>query len=219
MKKVDEMINGHTLIELGFRSGKWFKEAIEHINTNELEGDEMMIYLEQFKSAPIIDLHAEAVTFEINIRPENELEETNVTQVIDTMAELMKTPTLVSGAIMPDACPTGSIGTIPVGGVAVAKNAIHPGMHSADICCSVMLTDFGQTDPKAVLDAAHESTHFGPGGRDRASQFRFPTDLLAEIEANYFLNDQKCISAARSHLGNTRRWKSLLVRRKIKNDG
>ena len=194
-------INGHTLIEMGFRSGKWFKDAIEHINTNELEGEELTKYLEQFKSPPVIDIHEEPIPFAVNIRAENELEESNVTSVVDTMNELMKTPTLVNGAIMPDACPTGGTGTIPVGGIAVAKNAIHPGMHSADICCSVMLTDFGKADPKLVLDAAHETTHFGPGGRSRDEQFRFPTDLLEEIEGNYFLNDQRCISIARSHLG------------------
>lgn len=37
------------------------------------------------------------------------------------MDELMKTPTIVDGAVMPDACPTGGIGQIPVGGVAVTK--------------------------------------------------------------------------------------------------
>jgi RNA-splicing ligase RtcB len=194
-------ITGHTLIEMGFRPGKWFKEALEHINENGLEGNELTAYLEQFKSPDPIPLHNEAIPFSINIRAENELEETNVNSVVETMDELLKTPTLVNGAVMPDACPTGPKGTIPVGGVAVAKNAIHPGMHSADICCSVMLTDFGKTNPKDVLDAAHSITHFGPGGRSREDQFRFPMDLLAEIEANIFLNDQKCISAARSHLG------------------
>lgn len=194
-------INGDTLIEMGFRPGKWFKEAIEYINENQLEEKELSEYLEPFKSPPIIDLHSDAVSYEVNIRAENEMEQSNVTSVVDSMKVLMKTPTLVNGAIMPDACPTGPAGTIPVGGVVVAKNAIHPGMHSADICCSVMLTDFGNIDPKVILDAAHESTHFGPGGRDRANQFRFPMDLLAEIEGNYFLNDQKCISSARSQLG------------------
>ena len=194
-------ITGHTLIELGFKPKKWFKEAIEYINENALEGEAMMAYLEQFKSPPEIELHENPVEFAINIKAENELETTNVDTVIASMETLMKTPTLVDGAVMPDACPTGPNGTIPVGGVAVAKNAIHPGMHSADICCSVMLTDFGKTDPKAVLDAAHSVTHFGPGGRSRENQFRFPMDLLAEIENNFFLNDQKCISAARSHLG------------------
>ena len=194
-------ITGNTLIELGFKPNKWFKEAIEYINKNELEGNVMMDYLEQFRAPDPIELHEDFIPFSINIKAENELEETNVNSVISSMEALMKTPTLVDGAIMPDACPTGPTGTIPVGGVAVAKNAIHPGMHSADICCSVMLTDFGKANPKDVLDTAHSVTHFGPGGRDRNTQFRFPMDLLAEIEANTFLNDQKCISAARSHLG------------------
>lgn len=194
-------ISGNRLIELGFRPGKWFPEAMEFINSNELTENEIMEYLEQFKTPDPIDLLTVPAPFNINIRPENELEEENVNSVVETMQELMKTPTLVSGAIMPDACPTGSKGTIPVGGVAVAKNAIHPGMHSADICCSVLLTDFGKADPKTILDAAQEVTHFGWGGRAREDQFRFPADLLAEIEANFFLNEQRCISAARSHLG------------------
>ena len=193
-------ITGKEIIELGFTPKKWFKEAIEYINTHCENEKEMLDYLEQFKSPPEIPLQKSA-DFKINIKAENELEEVNVNSVTETMKTLMKTPTLVDGAIMPDACPTGGNGTIPVGGVVVAKNAIHPGMHSADVCCSVMLTDFGKANPKDVLDAAHSITHFGPGGRDRDTQFRFPTELLAEIEANYFLNDQKCISAARSHLG------------------
>ena len=194
-------ITGKTLIDLGFKSGKWFPEAIEHINTNQLEGKAMQDYLEQFKSAPTIGLHKKAADFAINIEAENELEQNNVDSVVATMETLMKTPTLVNGAIMPDACPTGPIGTIPVGGVAVAKNAIHPGMHSADICCSVMLTDFGKMDPKKVLDAAHQNTHFGPGGRDRNTQYRFPAELLNDFEGNYLLNNEKMIQSARSHLG------------------
>ena len=132
-------ITGHDLINLGFRSGKWFKEALDHINENKLEGDALSNYLEQFKSPDPIALHVESIPFSINIKAENELEVTNVNAVVETMEELMKTPTLVDGAIMPDACPTGSKGTIPVGGVVVARNAIHPGMHSADICCSFIV--------------------------------------------------------------------------------
>jgi tRNA-splicing ligase RtcB len=161
----------------------------------------MLNYLEQFRMPPMIDLHTEAVPFAINIKAENELEQENVDSVIATMKELMKTPTIVGGAIMPDACPTGSTGTIPVGGVVVAKNAIHPGMHSADICCSVFLTDFGKADPKAVLDAAHAVTHFGPGGRNRDTQFRFPAELLEAFEANWFLREHEMTQIARSHLG------------------
>ena len=194
-------ITGNHLLELGFRQGKWMKEAIQYINNNKLTELEMATYLEQFKSPDPITLHTKSVDFAINIKAENDLEKDNVFKVVNSMQTLMKTPTLVDGAIMPDACPTGPDGTIPVGGVAVAKNAIHPGMHSADICCSVMLTDFGKADPKDVLDAAHAKTHFGPGGRDRDSQFRFPKELLDAFEANYFLNDGNMIQIARSHLG------------------
>jgi hypothetical protein len=110
-----------------------------------------------------------------------------VEKVIDTMKVLMKTPTLVAGAIMPDACPTGPEGQIPVGGVVVAKNAIHPGFHSADICCSVMLTDFGKADPKEVLDAAHSVTHFGYGGRPRGEQMPMSQELMDAFRENDFL--------------------------------
>ena len=194
-------ITGHNLIALGFRQGKWMKNAIKHINKNKLEGEALLYYLEQFRLPDPIALHAKPIDFAINIRAENKLEEDNVKTVINSMQTLMKTPTLVSGAIMPDACPTGPDGTIPVGGVAVAKNAIHPGMHSADICCSVMLTDFGKADPKEILDAAHANTHFGPGGRDRDTQFKFPPELLEVFESNSFLNDKQMITIARSHLG------------------
>ncbi len=193
-------INGNTLIKLGFEPDKWFSEAINHINTNQLQGEDMMNYLAQYKAPPKLKLQ-EGVNFEVNIDAENELEASNVNSVIETMTQVMQTPTVINGAIMPDACPAGPKGTIPVGGVVATKNAIHPGMHSADICCSVMLTNFGNADPKSVLDAAHAATHFGPGGRDRHQQYRFPADLLKAFEQNEFLADAQMIQAARSHLG------------------
>ena len=192
---------GKDLIDLGFRQGAWFREAIDFVNENQLEGEVLMNYLEQFKLPEPIPVYENSIDFVQNIKAENELEEKNVNDVVESMKVLMRTPTLINGAIMPDACPTGPAGTIPVGGVVAAKNAIHPGMHSADICCSVMLTDFGKTDPKEVLDAAHSITHFGGGGRSRENQFRFPDEMLALFQSNYLLNDEKTISVARSHLG------------------
>ncbi len=194
-------ITGKELIAMGFKSGKWIPEALAHINTNQLQGDALLNYLEQFRPGPIMGLHSETIPYSVNIKAENELEEGNVNSVLESMDILMRTPTLVNGAVMPDACRAGPKGTIPVGGVVAAKNAIHPGMHSADICCSVMLTDFGSADPKDVLNAAHASTHFGPGGRDRNSQYRFPTELLEAFESNYFLRDNQMIQIARTHLG------------------
>jgi tRNA-splicing ligase RtcB len=201
LKKQKMKVTGNTLIELGYRPGKWFSDALVHINSNELNEEEVNVYLEQFQLPDPIELKTTPTRFEINIKAENEAEIDNVKKVVESMNELMRTPTLVAGAIMPDACPTGPTGFIPVGGVAVAKNAIHPGMHSADICCSVMLTDFGKADPKTILDAAHASTHFGPGGRERGKQITLPEELKAKFESNPFLNSKRMLSLAQEHLG------------------
>jgi tRNA-splicing ligase RtcB (3'-phosphate/5'-hydroxy nucleic acid ligase) len=199
--KEDIKITGKTLIALGFESDEWFAAALLYINEKQLNEQEMFAYLEKYRAEPMLPLHKESVPFHVNLKAENELEVENVESVIATMKVLMKTPTVVSGSIMPDACPSGSVGTIPVGGVVATKNAIHPGMHSADICCSVMLSDFGKADPKVILDAAHSITHFGPGGRERNAQFRIPADLLAQFEQNVILNDGNMLQIARSHLG------------------
>ena len=63
---------------------------------------------------------------------------------------------------------------IPVGGVAAAKDAIHPGMHSADICCSMAVTIFADAAPTAILDAGMRLSHFGGGGRPHGRQLRPP---------------------------------------------
>ena len=194
-------ITGNDLIALGFAPKKWFAEALEYINENNLDETQMKEYLEQFKSPEPISLLENPAEFIINIRAEDESENDNVEKVINTMNVLMKTPTLIGGAIMPDACPTGPEGHIPVGGVVVAKNAIHPGFHSADICCSVMLTDFGKVNPKDVLNAAHSITHFGYGGRPRGEQISMSQELMVAFRENLFLNDENLISIARSHMG------------------
>lgn len=194
-------ITGNDLIALGFTPKKWFAEALQYINENNLDETQMKEYLEQFKSPEPISLLENPAEFIINIRAEDESENDNVEKVINTMNVLMKTPTLIGGAIMPDACPTGPEGHIPVGGVVVAKNAIHPGFHSADICCSVMLTDFGKVNPKDVLDAAHSITHFGYGGRPRGEQMPMSKELMEAFRKNLFLNDENLISIARSHMG------------------
>ena len=177
------MITGKDLIDLGYKPNKAFKDAIEYINTNNLSGDDLKFYMDSIQ--PIhIQPHEKPVTFYKNIKFENEEDAENVKVVVDTMEQIMITPTIVNGCVMPDACPTGE-GQIPVGGVVVAKNAIHPSMHSADICCSVMMTDFGFIDPKRVLDSIHSVTHFGGGGRSEFSEL--PRKLISEILDNKFL--------------------------------
>ena len=191
-------ITGHTLIDLGYRPGNWFRAAINHINENELRDEAMTNYLDAV--CPVLILpHETPVSFHKNIQAENELEQGNIEKVVAAMNELMITPTIVDGAIMPDACPTGQRGQIPVGGVIAAKNAIHPSMHSADICCSVMMTNFGFVEPKSVLDAIHSITHFGGGGR--RDMPRIPIELEEKISANIYLSDQKSMHLAKTHIG------------------
>ena len=195
------MLTGKDLLDLGLKPNKRFGEALAHINDNHLTGAALSAYLDTMRPPPQLPLLAEPVPFAENIRAETAVEQNNIDYVRLSMRRLMRTPTVVGGAIMPDACPAGPPGTIPVGGIVVARNAIHPGMHSADICCSVMLTNLGKADPKTVLDIAQGITHFGPGGRAADRQFALPTDLRREFEANFFLNSPKSLSLAQEHLG------------------
>jgi RNA-splicing ligase RtcB len=151
---------------------------------------------------PTLALHEHgAIPFHSNIDAISDDELQNVQDVTNTMNVLMRTPTIVSGAIMPDACPAGPNGTIPVGGVVAAKNAIHPGMHSADICCSVMLSNFGDADPKTVLDAAQSVTHFGPGGRQQGKRFTVSQKLVQAFADNPFLDSPKMQRMIQEHMG------------------
>jgi len=200
MKK-ETTITGTDLKNMGFPPAKWYREALDYINENQLSKAEMEDYLAQFKQPEPIKLKENPVPYSFNIEAENELEEDNVAKVKATMDKVLLTPPVIGGAVMPDACPTGPEGTIPVGAVVATKNTIHPGMHSADICCSVMLTDLGKADPKTVLDIAQKSTHFGPGGRPRDHQFKMTKELTEAFKANEFLCDKKSISIAHEHLG------------------
>ena len=191
-------ITGKELIEMGYRQGRWFKNALEHANAHRLVGDDLKAYLDEAAPA-IIDPHAKPVPYHLNIRAESEEEISNVESVKRTMDAVMKTATVVGGAVMPDACPAGPPGQIPVGGVVVAKDAIHPAMHSADICCSVMMTSFGHVDPKAVLDMAQTVTHFGGGGRE--DLFNLPDELVDKIKGNYYLKSKRSLNLAKTHLG------------------
>ncbi len=210
------MITGKTLIDLGFKPSKWFKEVIEYANKNDLHGESLVNYVNSIRPK-IIEPYENSLDYFKNIRAESENEVSNVHQVLETMEELMKTPTITKGAVMPDACPTGGKGQIPVGGIVATKNAIHPAMHSADICCSVMMTNFGRTDPKKALDIAHSVTHFGGGGRE--DHFELEKQLLERILDNKYLNNQKSLNFAKTHLGTQGDGNHFLFMGKSKNTG
>lgn len=198
-------ITGNTLIAWGYKPGAWFKQAIAAAEAAQREGaDEAACRAIVARLAPppveTVGLRsAGTLAHHMNIRAEEPEEADNVAAVERHMAELMRVPTIVAGAVMPDACPSGAApGTIPVGGVVAAKNAIHPGMHSADICCSMSITVLDQdADATAILDAGMKLAHFGGGGRPRGAQIKPADDLLDAFEANPFLKPHK--SAAIEH--------------------
>lgn len=188
------MITGKTLIEWGFEPGPYFREAIANANRLEAEGySQEQIFGGVMTMVPLpvetINYRTNALPYNVFLEPENDLERANLALVNKHMDALMRVPTIVKAAVMPDACPSGSVeGTIPVGGVVACENAIHPGFHSADICCSMAISVFkrrGGLDN--LFETAKRLTHFGPGRREKLVH---PSNELKErFLANSFLRD------------------------------
>lgn len=201
-------VTGSDLIGWGHRPGPAFPDLLARANAARGQGLGLVRIRQMLEAdlpppapEPLALRQSGEVPLHISIRAETADEQKNVADVLATMAEVLRTPTVEAGAVMPDACPAGALGTIPVGGVVAARNAIHPGMHSADICCSVMITDLGMVDPKAALDAAQAITHFGAGGREQGQRFTVSLDLMDEFRANPFLNGNRMLHAAQAHMG------------------
>jgi len=210
------MITGKDLVNLGLKPNKNFNKIINYCNENNLSNEEIISYYNSLEPV-IVKPFETPIDFHINIDVETDDEVENFKSVYDNMSIVMKTPTVIKGAIMPDACPTG-YGQIPVGGVVVTDNAIHPAMHSADICCSVMATNLGFIDPKIVLDNAHSITHFGGGGRNDR-MFSLPVELVNKIKSNSFISDEKSLNYAKNHLGTQGDGNHFLFVGKSKNTG
>jgi len=192
------VISGQHLIDLGFTPNRHFKSIIEYANSHSLSEEE----LKQYVMSTMVEEkepHSKPVFYHKNIHNESGSlqEQQNINKVFQAMDEVMKAPTVITGAIMPDACPTGE-GQIPVGGIVVTKNAIHPALHSSDICCSLKATHLPSSiSCKLLLDVAFETTHFGPGGRK--DQFKLPEELEEKIVKNLYLKNE--LHIAKSHLG------------------
>jgi hypothetical protein len=187
-----KILSGQDLIDAGMSQGKWFRPALEEANKVLSAGGsnaDAFAAARAYQPEPTLDLRPDGeVYIHQNIRAENSHEQENIEKVSASMRALVRTPVVRSAAILPDACPAGPVGTIPVGGV-VASEAIHPGMHSADICCSMAISIFPGVEPKALLDAIHAVTHFGPGGRPRGGQIRPSEETLSAFQGNRYLKD------------------------------
>ncbi|MDO5632927.1 MAG: RtcB family protein [Paracoccus sp. (in: a-proteobacteria)] len=187
-------ITGKHLTALGYKPDAWFKTALEEINAQGVTSNEAIRAICDALLPVYMPLTESPVTVYSTETGRN------FDASYASLLEMAKTPTIRAAYLMPDACPAGVQGTITVGGVARANGAIHPGMHSADICCSMMVTRFGAADPRDVLDTIHEATHFGYGGR-KDGRFSLPDDLRRAMADNPFLSDPRILDAAHYHLG------------------
>lgn len=186
-------IDGNTLIGWGLEPSRHFKDMIAAANALRQDGRDDVSIAGELRArfqAPIVEMpmRTNSLPIGVFIEAEGEGDQANINAVMAHMDALMRVPTIVASAVMPDACPAGSaLGTIPVGGVAAAKDAIHPGMHSADICCSMAISIFERDmDLRKLLDAVQAVTHFGPGGR--TSVIQPPAAIMARFASNPFLN-------------------------------
>lgn len=191
------MITGKDLIALGYKPDRWFSAALAEIGDSTDEA-RIRAICDRHMPPPSVAPHATPAPFDLYITADSADEQRQIDQLVAGFSELMRTPTLIQGGLMPDACEAGPKGTIPVGGVVIADRAIHPGMHSADICCSMFVSVIDGVDPADLMDALAAVTHFGPGGRVR---FALPDDLRAKMLANPHLRHPTIMAAAVTHLG------------------
>lgn len=198
-------INGHTLISWGFQPGAGFRSMIQIANAMRTKSahvtdEEIILRLREVEGTYSLPQRLtmrdepRSVSSFLPFVGSPEMK-TNEEEVMKHMNFISRMPGYLEGAVMPDACPAGSqLGTIPVGGVVAMDNVIVPGMHSADICCSVAATNIdGDFDLKEVLNAAQRVTHFGFGGRDDTLKTKSPfyetmeSMLLPVFKENPFL--------------------------------
>lgn len=193
-------VTGSDLIAAGYRPGAWFKEALARINA---APDPLLMLGQVCQSlAPPepVALYSAPQPYHVHLMADTGLERKQRDGLLASFNELMRTPTVVTGALMPDACEAGPAGTIPVGGVVVAERAIHPGMHSSDICCSMFVSVVEGVEPGDLLDAVQSITHFGPGGRVDG-RFALSEAVLSRLSDNRFLGSEPSLKAAREHFG------------------
>ena len=198
-------IKARDLIAAGWREdrrmGAVLKRARE-LQATGLDVDGVLAALEADypKQAQVAELRAAPGAFSEAVEAETPAEVASVAASRARMTELLHVPVLKRGALMPDTCPAGvAPATIPVGGAIEAENAILPGAHSADICCSMFASFFPDNHPIGeLMDKLWASTHFGAGGRPRGKQM-YHTMLEERVWENPFLSGLQ--SRAREFLG------------------
>ena len=213
------MLNGKELLEMGYEQGPHFTEMLDLakvLEENDVPRSQVLEAVQEIYDE-YLENKKEDLSKRLNLRPskdevplhvfldeekDNQFIKDNNKAVFDHVNYIRTLPTVVEMAVMPDACPAGGeLGTIPVGSVAVTKNAIHPGMHSADICCSMFLTSLDKdVDASTVLDAVQKVSHFGVGGR-KDMPMGHGSAIISRAQENRFLASVQMFKAMSDHLG------------------
>lgn len=171
-------IKARDLLAAGWLEGLRLGSALRRARELDATGlDRALIFaqLEQEfpKQLPLILPRSSAAPLAEAVESETDEETANVASARQRMKELLHSPVIQRGVLMPDTCPAGGgTATIPVGGAIAVENAIIPGAHSADICCSMFATFFADNHPvEELMNHLQKVTHFGAGGRPRGQQF------------------------------------------------
>ena len=189
------LVTGQDLIAAGWQPGPKFSALLTAAEAYEGKGIHDPAYIIKLlerdfgKEDLKLKLRDESLSFSEAIKATCELDEKNIAAVRRFMGQLLRTPVIEAGAVMPDACPAGAAeATIPVGGAIAVRNAILPAAHSADICCSMFATVFqcGASTGR-MLDALLDSTRFGFGGRREEDRIDHPV-LHESVWSNPFLS-------------------------------
>jgi RNA-splicing ligase RtcB len=198
-------IKARDLLASGWPEGPLLGAALRRareLDTAGLDRAHLLARLEQEcpKQLPLIPPRASAAPLAEAIETETAEEAANVASARQRMDELLRAPVIQRGVLMPDACPSGNAtATIPVGGAIAVENAIIPGAHSADICCSMFATLFADNHPhEELMNHLQKVTHFGAGGRPRGQQLTAPV-LDEPVWDNPFLSGLR--SRAQDFLG------------------
>jgi tRNA-splicing ligase RtcB (3'-phosphate/5'-hydroxy nucleic acid ligase) len=168
-----KLISEQDLLDAGYPPGSGLVAMLDKVAEYQTRGiaDKKYAFklLKRDFSAPPpkMAMREKAVRWTEAIASSTAEEAINVVAVRKQMEQLLRTPVITSGTILPDACPSGhGPAVIPVGCTIAVENAIIPSAHSMDLCCSMFATFYHQRDDISVeLDALVSATRFGPGQR------------------------------------------------------
>jgi tRNA-splicing ligase RtcB (3'-phosphate/5'-hydroxy nucleic acid ligase) len=167
------LLHSEDFLAEGWTPGPVFRQLIDAVAAYEARGVKDRDYLLKLLKRdfplppPKSSMRESPAPLTEAIEAITDVETRNLDAARRSMKELLHSPVIERGALMPDTCPAGQgKAIIPVGGAIAVRNGIIPSAHSADICCSLYTTFYRSTlSLSEEMDALVASTRFGPGGR------------------------------------------------------